>query len=95
MREGEAEGIASFLGMEMHAFTDRFTIILPDRSGLSLTEREDGTCVFLEPEGCRINDAKPGQCRGYPLAWNEPGWETRCASARESNKEERERAGED
>lgn len=80
--------MASALGMEARAFADRFTRLLPDRSGLSLVEREDGSCVFLEPDGCRINDVKPGQCRDYPLRWSEPGWEARCASAQEEKKKE-------
>jgi Fe-S-cluster containining protein len=79
------EAIAELLGLDVRAFTDRFTYLLQDRSGLSLVERDDGSCVFLEPDGCRIEAAKPLQCRDFPLRWNEPGWETRCASARQNS----------
>jgi Fe-S-cluster containining protein len=93
LRHGEADAIAACIGLDVSAFTDRFTRLLKDRSGLSLAERDDGTCVFLDPEGCRIEAAKPLQCRDFPLRWNEPGWETRCASARQMTERTRELAG--
>jgi Fe-S-cluster containining protein len=94
LRHGEAEAVAALLGMDARSFADRFTRLLPDRSGLSLQENDDGTCVFLEPQGCRIQAAKPGQCRDFPLRWNEPGWETRCAWARgRDNEQNRREAG--
>lgn len=88
LRQGEEDAIAGFLRMEVREFIDRFARLMPDRSGLSLAEREDGSCVFLEPRGCRINDTKPAQCRDFPLRWNEPGWEARCAWARQANNNE-------
>src|SRR5687767_3034645 len=29
-------------------------------------------CIFLEGNACRIHDAKPTQCVGFPLKWRTP-----------------------
>jgi Fe-S-cluster containining protein len=79
LRDGEAETLAAHLGMTVHAFTDRYTRLTGDRSGLSLGERDDGACVFLTDEGlCRINDVKPRQCVEFPRAWRFEGVERIC-----------------
>lgn len=49
---------------------------MPDRRGLTLIEKPDGSCIFLEdgePCGCRINPVKPKQCDGFPSRWSFPG----------------------
>ncbi len=84
VRVGEAEidAIAAFLGMSTGRFLEECTTLLPDRSGLSLTEKADGSCRFLEegdPARCGIDPAKPAQCRRFPEHWNFPGWERECA----------------
>ena len=67
---GEVERIAELLGLDLHAMTARYTRLLADRSGLSLVERADGACVFLQADNsCRIQAAKPLQCRGFPHTW--------------------------
>ena len=84
LREGEIEAIAGQLGMTVDAFIARYTRLRPDRQGLSLTEAPDGSCVFLEnsPTSCRIQAAKPGQCREFPISWKYPDLEQVCVAAR-------------
>jgi Fe-S-cluster containining protein len=78
---GEADAIASQLGMTIDTFTERFTRLTADRLGLSLIEKPDGSCIFLEGVAtCRIQPAKPVQCVGFPNAWNFPGFEKQCQS---------------
>lgn len=79
----EAEEIADFLGMELHYFTGKYTIVTADRRNLSLIEKDDGSCIFYNenPPGCAINPVKPQQCRDFPYRWNFPGWEKECRGA--------------
>ena len=76
--EAEVENIAAFLGVEVSAFVERFTRLRADRGGLSLTERPDHSCIFLEDRDCLINEVKPQQCRDFPNKWNFPGWRQVC-----------------
>ncbi|WP_294503615.1 YkgJ family cysteine cluster protein [uncultured Victivallis sp.] len=91
--DSEIDAIAAFLGLEVPAFIERYTALMPDRQGLTLIEKPDGSCVFLEEEAgvsrCRIHPVKPGQCGTFPRKWNFPGWEAECAGAkREKEREE-------
>ena len=66
---------------EVLDFIERYCRLTEDRRGLSLIEQPDGSCIFLEenPPRCMIQAAKPRQCKTFPLEWNFPGWETKCA----------------
>lgn len=44
-------------------FIDRFTI----NSGTFLKSKQDGTCIFLDAEGCSVHPDRPLVCRLYPL----------------------------
>lgn len=78
--EGEAQAIAEALGMETTAFTEQFTRLRDDRRGLSLVDHPDGSCIFLEgtPPSCRIQAAKPRQCRDFPQGWRYEDWDKIC-----------------
>lgn len=80
LKENEIAQIAEFLEVEIHEFTERFTILTDDRRNLSLIEKDDGSCIFYRSTlpGCKINSVKPLQCRNFPLIWNFEGWETLC-----------------
>jgi uncharacterized protein len=84
LRPGEAACIAGRLDLSIDDFTARFTRLTRDRSALSLTEQEDGSCTFLGPGGCAIHDVKPQQCRDFPLLWRFDGWQEICAGASQS-----------
>jgi len=80
---GESEAVANFLGIAEEEFSERYTRLSPDRQCLSLTERADGGCIFLEdvsgaPARCVIDPVKPRQCRDFPERWNFPGWQDEC-----------------
>jgi len=90
--ESEADAIAAFLNLSVEEFLDGYTALAPDRQGLTLIEKPDGSCIFLtegDECGCRINPVKPRQCEGFPLRWNFPGWEKECRGAAEALRRER------
>ena len=74
----DVTAIAAFLGMDETAFVNTYCRLQRNRRGLSLIDTEDGACIMLSNNACRIQDAKPRQCRDFPLRWNFPGWEERC-----------------
>ncbi|HCP05661.1 MAG TPA: hypothetical protein DIT30_00315 [Verrucomicrobiales bacterium] len=76
--EKEISAIASFLEMEEAEFIGTYTRLRSDRRGLSLIDQSDGACIFLQGQDCRIQPVKPQQCRGFPNAWNFPGWREVC-----------------
>jgi Fe-S-cluster containining protein len=84
LREGEAEAIATHLSLEVGTFTEHYTRLREDRRGLSLCERPDGACVFLEgpPACCRIQAAKPQQCLEFPARWRYTDLEKVCPASR-------------
>ncbi|MDP6491585.1 MAG: YkgJ family cysteine cluster protein [Kiritimatiellia bacterium] len=79
--DGEPEKIAALLGISTDAFIQSHTRLTRDRIGLSIIERKDHSCSMLDSDGCRIEEAKPYQCRAFPLDWNYDGWEAICAAA--------------
>ena len=90
LKPDEVEVLAAHLGMAVYEFTARHTRLTRERAGLSLTEAEDGACVFLHPDGsCSVHEVKPRQCRTFPKEWRFPGFEVICLAARVN----RERAG--
>ena len=79
MNAGESARIANFLGMKEKDFLEKYTLLTRNRRALTLTQQEDGACVFLEPDNrCRIHDVKPQQCRDYPLYWRNQGLDAIC-----------------
>lgn len=81
LEQGEAEAIAAFLGFDVYAFTEQYTALTWNRSLLSLTELEDGRCVFLQDDNsCRIQPVKPAQCKGFPFLWRSKTLERECAA---------------
>ena len=81
----EPDTISSFLGLCVHDFIARYTVLTKDRTGLSLMEKEDGACIFLTDMGCKINSVKPLQCREFPQKWKFSGFETICGWAKNNN----------
>jgi len=74
----EVEAIAAHLSLETPDFIARFTRLRADRRGLSLIDRPDHSCIFLEGRDCLINAVKPQQCRDFPNKWRFPGWRQVC-----------------
>lgn len=83
--EPEISSIAAFLALPESEFTSQYTRLRSDRRGLALTERDDGTCTFLDLTSfaCRLHPVKPAQCRDFPFTWRYEDLERICpASAR-------------
>ena len=78
LADGEAARLAAFKGMGEVAFIQGFTRITKDRRGLSLEEKHNGECVFLDGSDCSVQPVKPRQCRDFPNLWNFPGFEKTC-----------------
>jgi Fe-S-cluster containining protein len=78
LTDADITAIAAFLGMNEHAFIEKFTRLRPRRDGLALIDNPDESCVFLEGRDCRIQPVKPVQCSGFPNTWNFPGWRDVC-----------------
>lgn len=75
----EVTNIATFLGMTEAEFTAQCTRINANRTGLSIIDKPNGECLFLEGLNvCRIQPVKPAQCSGFPNEWNFPGWREVC-----------------
>ncbi len=72
---------SSFLGMAEQEFITKYTELLPSRAGLMLATREDHSCILFDGRGCVIHPVKPDRCRGFPNAWNFPGWRAQCRAA--------------
>ena len=70
--------VAAFLGLSEDEFVQKHTRLNQHRTGLSLLEHPDGTCVWLDGMDCRLQAVKPAQCRGFPNTWNFPGWRDLC-----------------
>lgn len=84
LEQGEAEAIAAFLGMDVYAFTGQYTKLTFNRHDLSLTEQDDGSCVFLQGDNtCRIQPVKPAQCRGFPAEWKSGRLRETCPNLRD------------
>ena len=68
--DAEIARIAAFLGMTEQDFIDREAEVAPDRRGLMLKSRQDGSCAWLADDNrCRIHPVKPDKCRTFPYEW--------------------------
>ena len=86
----EAGAIASFLSMEVYAFTETYTRLDDSRTRLVLLEQPDGACIMLTSDnGCRINSVKPQQCRDFPSGWRTPATVAACPALKVGRQEGR------
>jgi len=76
----EVERMAVHLGIGIYDFTERYTRLSDDRLRLSLKEKENGECVFLDGNTCRVYPVRPKQCAEFPTAWSVEGIEHICAA---------------
>jgi uncharacterized protein len=89
LTDAEIARLAAFKNVSEHEFIQQFTRLRHDRRGLSLLEKPNGECIFLDGENCSVQAVKPQQCRDFPNLWNFPGFEQTCrALPREVSDEE-------
>ncbi len=78
VNELEVKQLAGFLGLPEEEFIQRYTRLTRDRRGLSLVEKTNGECQFLEGGNCSVQAVKPQQCRDFPNLWRFAGFEKSC-----------------
>jgi hypothetical protein len=79
VENAEVDRIADHLGMPVDNFLTHHTRLTDTRHGLSLNERADGSCEFLNAgNACTIEAVKPQQCRDFPNHWAFDGWQAEC-----------------
>lgn len=76
--DAEIARIAAHLGLAEADFIETYTTVRSNRTGLTLVEKPNDECVFLDGIDCRIQAVKPDQCAGFPNRWNFPGWRDTC-----------------
>ena len=78
LTDDDLTAIAAFLRLSERAFVQEHTRGNKRRTGLSLLEKPNGECIWLDGIDCRLQAAKPHQCKGFPNTWNFPGWQDIC-----------------
>jgi uncharacterized protein len=79
LEEVDIAAAAAALGLAAGEFIEAHTELARNRAQLTLKERTDGACEFLDVAGrCRIYAARPRQCRDFPHGWRVAG----CPSLR-------------
>ena len=79
LTKADIDAIAGQLGISITEFTERYTRLTQNRTGLSLVEQNSGACVFLsERDECIIEAAKPLQCRQFPFVWRYKNMQQSC-----------------
>ncbi len=70
LKDGEAEKIAEFLGMDVYSFTEKYCTIV-NRKKLALKDKlSSNECIFLDENNlCKIYEVRPEQCRNFPYLW--------------------------
>ena len=80
----EIAKIAAFLGVSESDFIDGETELAPDRQGLILKSRPDGSCVYLTDDDlCKINPVKPRKCATFPHEWQNSDSNSVCPALRD------------
>lgn len=74
----EVSSIAAHLELSEADFLAQYTRLRMNRQGLSLIEKPNDECIFLDGIDCTIQSVKPRQCSGFPNTWNFPNWRDSC-----------------
>ncbi len=67
--QDEIDALAGFLKLSVQDFEFKY-IRMYSSGRMSLKERINGDCVFLNEKGCGVYSVRPKQCRDYPF-WPE------------------------
>ncbi len=68
LSDADISRMSRALDIEETAFIADYTRLASNRRELSLNDKEDGSCVFLDGDRCRIYEDRPDQCRSFPFA---------------------------
>ena len=73
LTEADIAVLSAAVGLDERTFIDRHTRLASNRSQLSLREKADGACEFLDGDRCAVYAARPQQCRDFPRTWRVDG----------------------
>ncbi len=74
LEAADVAAAAAALEMAPGEFIDKHADLARNRAQLTLKEKPDGACEFLDADGrCRIYAARPKQCRDFPHGWQVDG----------------------
>jgi Fe-S-cluster containining protein len=80
VRDEEVQAIADHLGIDRETFNTRY--LHAAGQGMSIREKPNGDCIFLEGMRCAIYPVRPTQCRTYPFWFknlrSEEQWSRAC-----------------
>ena len=77
--EDEVAQIAAFVNTDVDEFIQTRTRLSANRRHLSLIEKSNGECFFLDGKNtCTLERVKPAQCSGFPNVWRFDGWRDKC-----------------
>jgi len=70
IEDKDMKRISAFLKINEQEFIDKYTCLTSNKQGLSIIEKNDGSCIFLNEENsCDIYPVRPRQCRDFPHKW--------------------------
>ena len=78
LSDEDIAALAAFRKLSEFQFIQEFTRLRHDRQGLSLREKPNSECIFLQGNDCAVQAVKPRQCREFPNGWNFPGFQESC-----------------
>jgi Fe-S-cluster containining protein len=78
INDEEIAALAKFKGLSEFDFIQKYTRLHTDHRGLSLIEKPNHECIFLDGIDCTVQPVKPQQCKDFPNKWNFPGWQKVC-----------------
>jgi len=76
--EPDMQQILRFHGTSEWEFIEQMTRVRFQRDGLALIKKSNGEGIFFDGITCTVQAVKPDHCRGFPNAWNFPGWRDVC-----------------
>ena len=69
LMDADISELARHLKLDERDFILQYTRLASNRAQLSIKDKADGSCVFLDGDLCGVYEARPIQCRSFPAAW--------------------------
>ena len=81
----DVANLSAYLDMTPQDFLKAYTWREEGIERPVLTNKNDAaiSCIFLEPDGCRVNPVKPHQCATFPFEWTRDDALEICRSLQE------------
>ncbi|MCB9800337.1 MAG: YkgJ family cysteine cluster protein [Candidatus Omnitrophica bacterium] len=72
--------LSTFFRITREEFTERYCRKQDGQWALNVQPNE--ACIFLDTGGCSVHEAKPQQCRDFPMKWRDEECFEYCAGIR-------------